>query len=48
MFGHRESQLREPGFESCAVVKPSASLFRSHCSSSLYEWPSYRQWCVWL
>ena len=30
------SQLREPGFESCAaVLKPWASIFTLHCSSSL-------------
>ena len=31
-----DSQLREPGFESCAaVLKPWASFFTLHCSSSL-------------
>ena len=31
-----DSKLREPGFESCAaVLKPWASLFTLHCSSSL-------------
>ena len=31
-----DSRLREPGFESCAVVlKPWASFFTLHCSSSL-------------
>ena len=31
-----DSQLREPGFESCAtVLKPWASFFTPHCSSSL-------------
>ena len=30
------SRLREPGFESCAaVLKPWASFFTLHCSSSL-------------
>ena len=30
------SRLRGPGFESCAaVLKPWASLFTTHCSSSL-------------
>ena len=30
------SRLREPGFESCAaVIKPWASVFTLHCSSSL-------------
>ena len=31
-----DSRLREPGFESCAaVLKPWASFFTLHCSSSL-------------
>ena len=31
-----DSRLREPGFESCAVVlKPWARFFTLHCSSSL-------------
>ena len=31
-----DSRLREPGFESCAaVLKPWASVFALHCSSSL-------------
>ena len=31
-----DSRLREPGFESCAaVLKPWASVFTLHCSSSL-------------
>ena len=31
-----DSRLREPGFESCAVVlKPWASFFTLHCTSSL-------------
>ena len=31
-----DSRLREPGFESCAtMLKPWASLFTLHCSSSL-------------
>ena len=31
-----DSQLREPGFESCAaVLKPWARFFTLHCSSSL-------------
>ena len=31
-----DSRRREPGFKSCAVVlKPWASLFTLHCSSSL-------------
>ena len=31
-----DSRLREPGFESCAVVlKPWANFFTLHCSSSL-------------
>ena len=31
-----DSQLREPGFEPCAaVLKPWASFFTLHCSSSL-------------
>ena len=31
-----DSRLREPGFESCApVLKPCASFFTLHCSSSL-------------
>ena len=34
--GASDSRLREPGFESCAVVlKPWASFFTLHCSSSL-------------
>ena len=38
-----DSQLREPGFESCAaVLKPWACFFTLHCSSSLSCINEYR------
>ena len=51
-----DSRLREPGFESCAVVlKPWASFFTLCCSSSLSfikellsTWSGYRQWWIYV
>ena len=49
-----DSRLREPGFESCAaVLKPWASCFTLHCSSSLsgideYLYIDSGQWWIWV